>query len=116
MITALGLSLIINATLMLPVLPVQVMARSPIAEVNYDGGETAGWPEFVGTVAGVVSNLPADERDSVVLLTGNYGEAGAIDHFGPAAGLPPAYSGHNALRCGVHRRTCRAPTWSSRWA
>ena len=24
-------------------LPVQVMARSPIAEVNYDGGETAGW-------------------------------------------------------------------------
>ena len=81
-ITALGLSLIINATLMIPVLPVQVMTRSPIADVNYDGGETAGWPEFVGPVAGVVNNLPADERDCVVLLTGNHGEVGAIDHFG----------------------------------
>jgi len=96
-IGALALSLIINATLMLPLLPVQAMAVSPIADVNYDGGETAGWPEFVWTVAGVVNNLPAGERDTVVLLTGNYGEPGAIDLFGPAAGLPPAYSGHNAF-------------------
>ncbi len=28
-------------------------------------------------------------------MTGNYGEAGAIDYFGPALGLPPAISGHN---------------------
>jgi hypothetical protein len=32
-----------------------------------------------------------------VILTGNYGEAGAIDRFGPALGLPSAYSGHNAF-------------------
>jgi hypothetical protein len=31
-----------------------------------------------------------------VILTGNYGEAGAIDRYGPALGLPHAYSGHNA--------------------
>ncbi len=35
-------------------------------------------------------------RSSVVLLTDNYGEAGAIDRFGPALGLPRAHSGHNA--------------------
>src|SRR5262249_39567887 len=28
-------------------------------------------------------------------LTSNYGEAAAIDLFGPAEGLPPAISGHN---------------------
>jgi hypothetical protein len=31
-----------------------------------------------------------------VLLTSNYGEAGAIEVFGPSLGLPRAYSGHNA--------------------
>ena len=28
------------------------------------------------------------------ILTSNYGEAGAIDRYGPALGLPTAYSGH----------------------
>ena len=32
----------------------------------------------------------------MVLLTGSYGEAGALDRFGPARGLPPAYSAHNS--------------------
>ena len=32
----------------------------------------------------------------VVILARNYGEAGAIDRYGPALGLPGAYSGHNA--------------------
>ena len=31
------------------------------------------------------------------MLTRNYGEAGAIDKYGPAVGLPPAYSGHNGF-------------------
>jgi hypothetical protein len=38
----------------------------------------------------------------VVLFTGNYGEAGAIDRYGPALGLLRAYSAHNAYaRFGV---------------
>jgi hypothetical protein len=32
-----------------------------------------------------------------VIFTKNYGEAGAIDLFGPARGLPQAYSGHNGF-------------------
>lgn len=31
-----------------------------------------------------------------MILTDNYGEAGALDRYGPALGLPRAYSGHNA--------------------
>jgi len=31
------------------------------------------------------------------LLTSSYAEAGAIDHFGSALGLPGAYSGHDGF-------------------
>lgn len=94
--SAFAVTLLINSVLMLPVIPVGGLSATPIPDVNYDAGETVGWPEFTATVAGVVNALPAAERDGVVLLTGNYGEAGALDRFGPALGLPAAYSGHNA--------------------
>ena len=79
--------------LALPVLPVSAVAVT--GAVNESVAETVGWPELVEQVAGVVDELPPDEQAGVVLLTGSYGEAGAIDRFGPAHGLPPAYSPHN---------------------
>ena len=36
--------------------------------------------------------LPPGARGSTAVLTANYGEAGAVDRFGPALGLPAAYS------------------------
>ncbi len=54
-----------------------------------------GWPEMVATVASVYSSLPPGERARAAIATGNYGEAGAIDFFGPGYGLPNAISGHN---------------------
>ena len=38
--------------------------------------------------------LPSDQRASAVILAENFGEAGAVDEYGPARGLPHAYSGH----------------------
>lgn len=76
----------------LPVLPAD--KAGPVIEVNEDVGETIGWPELAQTVADVYRELP--NRDGVVILTGNYGEAGAIDRYGPGLGLPHAHSGHNA--------------------
>lgn len=32
----------------------------------------------------------------MAILTASYGEAGAVDRFGPAYGLPPSYSAHNS--------------------
>jgi len=55
-----------------------------------------GWPELAQSVAGVWSSLPADARARACVFTQNYGEAGAIDRFGPALGLPPAISAHNS--------------------
>jgi dolichyl-phosphate-mannose-protein mannosyltransferase len=89
---ALALSLAMSALLMLPLVPVGELARTPIPGINYDAGETVGWPEFAATIAAVHAQVPAGER--VAVLTGNYGEAGAVDRFLP--GLAPAHSGHNS--------------------
>jgi hypothetical protein len=55
-----------------------------------------GWPEVVETVAGVWQGLPERERSTAAIFTVSYGEAAAIDHLGPALGLPSALSGHNS--------------------
>jgi 4-amino-4-deoxy-L-arabinose transferase-like glycosyltransferase len=53
-----------------------------------------GWPEMVESVATVYWALPPEERAKTGILAGNYGQAGAIDFFGPRYGLPKAISGH----------------------
>jgi 4-amino-4-deoxy-L-arabinose transferase-like glycosyltransferase len=82
-----------TAIVSLPLLPAE--DAGPVFALNPDVAETIGWPEFTHTVAGVYRGLPSAGR--AVILTGNYGEAGAIDHYGPTLGLPFAYSGHNAF-------------------
>jgi hypothetical protein len=57
-----------------------------------DYADMLGWEEQVRTVARVYDSLPPGERAEAVLLAGNYGEAGAIDFFGPRYGLPGAVS------------------------
>lgn len=78
----------------LPVLPVPTVHDTPIVALNYDAGETIGWPAFVRQIAAVYRSLPASQRAAAAVLASNYGEAGAVDRFGPADGLPSAYSGH----------------------
>ena len=85
---------LVSIPLALPLLPASSTKVS--ANVNEAVAETVGWPELVDQMAAVVDDLPADEQSSVVLLSGSYGEAGAIDRFGPALGLPHAYSAHNS--------------------
>ena len=53
-----------------------------------------GWPEIVHEVAAIYSSLPPDQRATTGIWAGNYGEAGAIDLFGPQYHLPPAWSRH----------------------
>ncbi|OLT08927.1 hypothetical protein BJF90_12335 [Pseudonocardia sp. CNS-004] len=91
-VVAFAASLAMSALLMLPLVPADELARTPIPDIHYDAGETVGWPEFAATVAAVHARVPAGER--VAVLTGNYGEAGAVDRFLPA--LAPAHSGHNS--------------------
>jgi 4-amino-4-deoxy-L-arabinose transferase-like glycosyltransferase len=54
-----------------------------------------GWPEMAAKLAAVYNALPPADRVKAVFLGVDYGEAAAIDVFGPPLGLPPAISGHN---------------------
>ena len=54
-----------------------------------------GWEEMVEVVARVYATLPPPERAACGILASNYGEAGAINYYGPRHGLPRAVSGHN---------------------
>ncbi|MGC2720114.1 MAG: glycosyltransferase family 39 protein [Candidatus Acidiferrales bacterium] len=55
---------------------------------NGDLREEIGWPEFVKQLALIRDFLPPEQRDGARVLVGNYGEAGAIELFGPDYGLP----------------------------
>ena len=55
-----------------------------------------GWEEMTATVARVYNNLPAEIRPKTAIFALTYGQAGAIDLFGPKYGLPPAISGHQS--------------------
>ena len=52
------------------------------------------WQEMVQAVARVYHMLTPEEQAKAAVFTENYGEAAAIDFFGPRYGLPKAISGH----------------------
>lgn len=54
-----------------------------------------GWNEMAETIARVYHDLTPEEQSKCAILTRNYGQAGAVDFFGEALGLPKAISGHN---------------------
>jgi 4-amino-4-deoxy-L-arabinose transferase-like glycosyltransferase len=55
-----------------------------------------GWPDMVAEVAQIRDSLPAQERTTLGILAGDEGEAGAVNLYGPAYGLPTAISGMNS--------------------
>ena len=54
-----------------------------------------GWRTLVADVADAYNSLTPAEKTNCTIIANNYGEAGAIDFFGGAFGLPKAISGHN---------------------
>jgi Dolichyl-phosphate-mannose-protein mannosyltransferase len=91
----LALSTAIVALIALPLLPARVLATVPLQKINYDLAETIAWPREVALVAREYHALPPGQQGGTAILAGNYGEAGAIDRYGPGDGLPSAYSGAN---------------------
>ena len=89
-----ALHVLSNAVFNLPVLPVGWLRHTPIPAINQAIADQVGWPRYVAQIDAVVT--VARERDpQTVVLTGNYGEAGALDRFGSTGA--PVYSGLNAL-------------------
>ena len=95
--------------LILPVLPIDAFIRYqshlpfevPKTERSFIGeslpqyyADEFPWPGMVKAVAGVYHSLTPEEQSKTAIYTTNYGQAAAIDFFGPQYGLPKAISGH----------------------
>jgi hypothetical protein len=95
--------------LVLPVLPIDTFVRYqshlpfelPKTERSFVGeslpqyyADEFPWPGLVEAVARVYHSLPPEERERTAIFANNYGQAGAVDFFGPQYGLPKAISGH----------------------
>ena len=105
LVVVVGLAL---APIARPVLPVesfvayaQTLGITPSSGERHEQGrlpqffaDRFGWPEMVATVARVHRSLPPDERRRCGIVASNYGEAGAINLFGPRYELPPAICAH----------------------
>ncbi|WP_456844895.1 glycosyltransferase family 39 protein [Cellulomonas sp. P5_C6] len=83
----LGLSALVAWPTALPLLPAQAFGQSFYADLNDDQSEMIGWPALVATVSGAV-----DDSGAALVVTGNYGEAGALEWYGSDV---PVFSGHN---------------------
>lgn len=97
--------------LVLPILSVQAYLRYqehlpfeiPHAERSHEGAvlpqhyaDEFGWEEMVAAVARVYYSLPDNERAKAAIFANNFGEAGAVDFFGPRYGLPKAICGNQS--------------------
>jgi hypothetical protein len=77
---------VIGIAVALPLLPLPALSFSP----NEVSRESVGWPQFAAQVTAVHRALPP----GTIVITSNYGEAGALNRFAPGI---PVYSGHNEL-------------------
>ena len=85
------------ALLVTPVAPLGGAIWKVTSKVHDQFREEIGWPDQARIVAGVFHSLPAVEREQTGILTGNYGEGGALNLYGPALGLPHAMSLTNSF-------------------
>lgn len=80
----------------LPVSPIGSAGWRVSRSVHDNFAEQVGWPELVAQVAQVYHALPDAERKHAAIYANNYGEAGAINLYGPRLGLPRAISAINS--------------------
>jgi len=93
---ALALDAVLIFAIALPSAPVNSPRWKFAAKNNGDLVEELGWPELTVEVARIWESLPVPERAHAGILAANYGEAGAINLYGPALGLPRSLSGVNS--------------------
>jgi hypothetical protein len=87
----------VAAAITLPIAPVNSTWWKAAIKLNGDFPEEIGWPELVETVAKIRDSVPQEDRARLGILGTNYGEAGAINLYGPRYGLPSAISGVNSF-------------------
>ena len=86
-----------GVVLIKPIAPINSPLWQVTSEINHEVVEMVGWPDLVENVAAIYDKLPTADKPGAAILAGNYGEAGALDLYGPRYGLPRVISGANSL-------------------
>jgi len=81
----------------LPLAPLNTRWWSIVNNVQGDFREQIGWHELVQEVAKIRDSLPPEQQAHLGIIGTNYGEAGAINLYGPDYHLPTAISGINSF-------------------
>ncbi|HVM39982.1 MAG TPA: glycosyltransferase family 39 protein [Acidimicrobiia bacterium] len=84
----------LGALMALPILSPDRAAEFPSEDLELEFGAQLGWEELADHVAVAYGQLTAD-GDRAVVVTSNYGSAGAVDLYGPARGVPGGWSPMN---------------------
>jgi 4-amino-4-deoxy-L-arabinose transferase-like glycosyltransferase len=92
----LGIGGLCLASLILPFAPINSAWWHVQDAVVHQFNMQIGWPELARTVAQVRDSLPAADRAGVGVMAADEGEAGAVNLYGRAYGLPRAISGMNS--------------------
>ena len=87
---------LIAAAVTVPLAPINSAWWHVADAINGNFNMEVGYADMVETVAKVRDSLPVEERARVGILAGDVGEAGAVNLYGPAYGLPRAISGMNS--------------------
>jgi len=93
----LAISVISTIAFWMPTAPVNSRWWTISNSMQGDHREEIGWPELVQEVAKIRDSLTPEERAHLGIIGTNYGEAGAINLYGPQYGLPRAISGVNSF-------------------
>ncbi len=96
-VAGVAVNAVTSAVIALPLVPLEHLGSTPVPLFNQIAQDQVGWPEYVADVARVRDALPPDEQARAVVVTDNYGEAGAVDRYGPAYGIEQVYSAQNEL-------------------
>lgn len=96
LVTWLALGLALGAALLLPIAPVNSALWQLSRRIQDGYAEQIGWQELATRVARIYHALPEHERAHTAILANNYGEAGAMNLYGPALGLPRVLSRTNS--------------------
>lgn len=88
---------VIAVILIKPIAPINSSLWEITANINREVVEMVGWPDLTAQVAEIYRAIPESEKPHTVILTGNYGETGALDYYGAAYSLPRVISGSNSM-------------------
>ena len=73
----------------------QKFENQPESRLPQIFADMVGWEDRVKIVAAYVHSLPPEEQSVTAIGASNYGDAGAVDLFGPKYSLPKAISTAN---------------------